>query len=170
MAVVNVTQHYGDPVVMTVTNLQSLAADNATPFAGWQSALVDLKTAVKPIDVEIYVSLTTANTAPADNKSVYIYICPFFYDGAAWRPSDQGTATLPTGVEGATSIVVPNSLRLLDILPYSTQQMVMQKVMFLGDLFKSMPDGFSIIILNNSGAALSTGCVVNYRNITQDIT
>jgi hypothetical protein len=48
--------------------------------------------------------------------------------------------------------------------------MVMQKVMFLGDLFKSMPDGFSIIILNNSGAALSTGCVVNYRNITQDIT
>jgi hypothetical protein len=58
MAVVNVTQHYGDPVVMTVTNLQSLAADNATPFAGWQSALVDLKTAVKPIDVEIYVSLS----------------------------------------------------------------------------------------------------------------
>jgi len=170
MAVVNVTQHYGDPVVMDVTNLQSLAADNATPFAGWQSILADLKTAVKPIDVEIYVSLTTANTAPANDKCVYIYICPFFYDGAAWGPSSQGTGTLPTGVEGVTSIVVPNSLRLLDILPYSTQQMVMQKVMLLGDLFRSMPDGFSIIIHNNSGAALSTGCVVDYRPITQDIT
>jgi hypothetical protein len=170
MPVVNVTQHYGDPVAMTVTNLQSLAADNATPFAGWQSVLVDLKTAVKPIDVEIYISLTTANTAPADDKCVYIYICPFFYDGAAWRPSSQGTTTLPTGVEGTTSIVVPNALRLLDTIPYSTQLMVMQRVMMLGDLFRSMPDGFSIIIHNNSGAAFATGCVVAYRPITQDIT
>jgi hypothetical protein len=35
---------------------------------------------------------------------------------------------------------------------------------------QSMPDGFSIIIVNYSGAALATGCVVAYRTIAQTLT
>jgi hypothetical protein len=33
----------------------------------------------------------------------------------------------------------------------------------------TMPDGFSLVIVNYTGAALSTGCVVAYRAITQTV-
>src|SRR5712692_4265791 len=94
-----VTQSYGTYTAMTVTNLQSLAS-SAT--AGWQSARVDLQTSVQPLDVEIFVKLTTANTAPANDKAMYVYICPMITTdgGTTWLAADQGTATLPTGTEG----------------------------------------------------------------------
>jgi hypothetical protein len=45
--------------------------------------------------------------------------------------------------------------------------MVVQDTFLLSNCFgSSIPDGFSIIITNFSGAALSTGCVVNYTPIT----
>lgn len=165
-----VTQSYGTYTAMTVTNLQSLA-NSAT--VGWQSARVDLQTSVMPLDVEIFVKLTTANTAPANDKAMYVYICPMITTdgGTTWLASDQGTATLPTGSEGASTIATPNDLKLLGVLSYTTQQMVCQASFNLSSAVgQSMPDGFSIIIVNYSGAALSTSCVVAYRTIGQTIT
>lgn len=167
MATVNIA--YGTYTAMTVTNLQSLAS-SAT--AGWQSARVDNQSSVKALDYEIVVKLTTANTAPANDKAMYVYISPAVTTdgGTTWLQADQGTTTLPTGSEGTTTIATPNDLRLLGILSYTTQQMVCQGVFNLSDAVgQSMPDGFSIIIVNYSGAALSTGCVVSYRAITQTI-
>ena len=161
------TLNYGAYTAMTVTNLQSLAEDHADPFAGWQSDMVDNKTTVKATDYEIFVKLTTANTAPANEKAAYVYVCPFTNDDSSgWNPSDQGTATLPTGAEGVSSITIPNSLKFLGRLAYSTQNMTMQGMWDLSTIMPVMPDGFSIIIINNTGAALATGCIVAYRPIT----
>lgn len=151
----------GATVVMTVTNLQSLAS-SAT--AGWQSDKVS-NIVTLANDYEIFVKLTTANTAPANDKAAYVWICPFYTTdaGTTWFAASQGTATLPTGTQGTTTIASPHNLRLLGVLNYSTQQMVLQDVFLLSNCFGNrMPDGFSIIITNFTGAALSTGCVVDY--------
>jgi hypothetical protein len=166
MATKNVQVNYGTYVAKTVTNLQSLAS-SAT--AGWQSNRVS-NLVTKAIDYEIFVKLTTANTAPANDKAVYVYICPMMTTdgGTTWLVADQGTGTLPTGAEGVTTIASPNNLKLLGIMNYTTQQMVMQGMWNLGSL-GFIPDGFSIIIVNFTGAALSTSCVVAYRPVTTDI-
>jgi len=159
---------YGTNSVLAVTALQSLAS-SAT--AGWKSVLTD-NTSTVAIDYEIYVSLTTANTAPANDKAMYVYACPAYKDnGGTFRYTDGGTATLPTSADATYTIANPNDLVLLAALNYTTQQMVVQKSMLLSNAFgNSMPDGFLIIIVNFSGAALSTGCVVEVKPITQTIT
>lgn len=167
MATINIA--YGTYTAMTVTNLQSLSS-SAT--AGWRSALVDNQTSVKALDYEIFVKLTTANTAPGSDKAAYVYVAPSMTTdgGTTWLVSDQGTGTLPTTSEGTTTIATPNNLKLLGVLSYTTQQMVMQGSFNLSNAVgQSMPDGFSIIIINFTGAALSTSCVVAYRAITQTV-
>lgn len=157
---------YGAYTALTVTSLQSLA-NSAT--VGWQSARVDNQTATKAIDYEIFVKLTTANTAAANDKMAYVYLCPMITTdgGTTWLVADQGTATLPTGAEGTTTIASPNDLKLLGVLNYTTQQMVMQGMWSLSSVMGGIvPDGFSIIVINFTGAALSTSCVVAHRAIT----
>jgi hypothetical protein len=160
------SQSYGAYTAMIVTNLQSLA-NSAT--AGWQSDRVNLQgMASPPIDVEIFVKLTTANTAGANDKAAYVYVSPAITTdgGTTWLHCDQGTTTLPTGVQGTTTIASPNSLKLLGVLPYTTQNMTMQGSFLLSNAVgMSMPDGFSVIVIDFTGAALGTGCVVAYRPI-----
>jgi len=166
MATVNVAR--GSYTALTVTNLQSLAS-SAT--AGWQSARIsDVST--KALDYTIFVKLTTANTAPANDKAAYVYISPAMSTdgGTTWLHADGGTGTLPSGSEGTYTIASPNNLKLLGVLSYTTQQMVMQGSFNLsGAVGLSMPEGFSIIIVNYTGAALSTSCVVAYEAITQTV-
>lgn len=149
---------------LTVTNLQSLAS-SAT--AGWQSTRVS-NVANLALDYYVFVKLTTANTAPANDKAAYVYISPAISTdaGTTWLQSDQGTTTLPTGAEGTTTIASPNNLKLLGVLSYTTAQMIMQGGFLLSNAFgQNMPEGFSIIIINFTGAALSTSCVVSYEAI-----
>lgn len=166
MATQNIT--YGSYTAITVTNLQSLAS-SAT--AGWQSGRIS-NVSTKAIDYNIFVKLTTANTAPANDKLMYVYISPAMSTdgGTTWLQTDGGTATLPSGSEGTYTIASPNSLKLLGTLPYTTQQMVCQNHFSLSSAVgQSMPEGFSIIIVNYSGAALSTSCVVAYEAITATV-
>lgn len=163
-----INEQLGSDNVLAVTALQSLAS-SAT--AGWKSVLVD-NTSALALDYEVYVSLTTANTAPANEKAMYVYLCPAHKDnGGTFRYTDGGTTTLPTSGDATYTIANPNDLVLIGALNYTTQQMVCQKVMLVSNAFgNSMPDGFLIIIVNFSGAALSTGCVVEVRPITQTVT
>lgn len=157
----------GTPVVMTVTSLQSLAS-SAT--VGWQSVRVDDSGTgiVNAIDYEICVKVTTANTAPANDKAVYIYVSPAYYDGSTWYQTDGGTTTLPGGTEAAYTTANPNDLLLLGTLSYTTQQMVMQGSWMLSNVVgQFMPDGFQIVIVNFTGAAFSTGCVVDYTPVSE---
>lgn len=155
---VTYSETYGTYSGLVVTSLASMAA-SAT--AGWQSVRVD-NTTEKAQDYEIHVKLPMANTAPGGAKQVTICISPATYDGSTWFHSDQGTATLPTGAQGTTTIAVPNNLAVLDTLPYTTQNMTIQRTMRLSSFFGygCMPMGFSIIIINDTGAAIGASPLV----------
>lgn len=168
MATVNIA--YGNYTAITVTALQSLAS-SAT--AGWQSARIDNQSSVKALDYEIFIKLTTANTAPANDKAMYVYINPAMTTdgGTTWLDSDSGIDTDPVdGVEGTVNIASPNNLKLLGVISYTTQEDIVKANFNLSNVVgASIPDGFSIIIHNYSGAALSTSCVVAYRAITNTV-
>jgi hypothetical protein len=153
---------------MTVTNLQSLAIDTSDPFAGWQSARVDNIASVKAIDYEVQILLSTAATAPANDKAVYVYAVPWIYDGSVWTPAANfSTTTRPTGSEAVASMSDPNSMKGPIVLPYIITSQPIDGWFSLGQLFGGiMPDGWSLALRNNCGAALGTGCVVSYRSIT----
>ena len=165
MTTVNVA--YGTYTALTVTNLQSLAIDITDPYAGWQSARVS-NLSTLAIDYEITVDLSTAATAPANDKAAYIYVVPWMYDGSAWICGGNfSTTTLPTGTEGTASITDPNSMYGPISVPYIITSQRIQRNFRLSELFNGpMPDGFSIAIRNNCGAAFGTGCVVAYKAIT----
>lgn len=152
----------GSNTAMTLTSLASLAS-SAT--AGWQSDKVNTDSSAS--DYLFGVKITMANTAPANDKAVYIYLCPWYYNGSSYLAASQGTTTLPTGTAGTTTIATPNDLRMLGILAYTTQNMVLQDTFLLSNCFgKTMPDAFSLILINFSGAALhSSGIEINYKPI-----
>ena len=164
-----VNQAYGAYTALTVTNLQSLAIDTADPYAGWQSARVS-NLATLAIDYEITVDLSTAATAPANDKAAYIYVVPWISTdgGTTWICGGNfSTTTLPTGSEGTASITDPNSMYGPIAVPYIITSQRIQRNFRLSELFNSaLPDGFSVVIRNNCGAAFGTGCVVAYRAIT----
>lgn len=159
---------YGAYTAMTVTALQSLGNDAAGPFDGWQSARVDNWTSAKAIDYEVQILLSTAATAPANDKTVYVYLVPWIYDGATWTPAANfGTTTRPTGTEGAAVMSDPNSMRLAAAIPYFVTSQPLDAFFSVAALCGgNVPDGWSLAIRNCSGAALGTGCVVAYRPIT----
>lgn len=155
---------------LTVTSLQSLA-NSAT--AGWQSDRIDNQSSVKALDYEITIKLPMANTAPANDRAAHVYISRAMTTdgGTTWLHDDQGTTTLPTGAQGTTTIVAGGgNMAPLGDLIYTTQNMTMEKSFLLSQAVgRYMPDGFSIIIANFTGAALSTGCVVAIRPIYETV-
>lgn len=150
---------YSSVTSMTVTNLHSLAS-SAT--AGWQSDVVDNSSNVYE-DAHVQVILDFANTAPANDKCVYV----FAYAGL------ETTYTNPaSGSEGAitlTSITnTGQNIRLIGIIPYTTQDEVAESaVMSVGAAFGGLlPIKWGIVILNYSGAALAaTGNTVKWVGI-----
>jgi hypothetical protein len=149
---------YGTSTAMTTTTLNTLA-NSAT--VGWQSDRVS-NLSTLATDYEIFVKLTMANTAPANDKAAYIWICPWYTTdgGSTWLPASQGTTTVPTGSQGASTIAQPHNLRLLGVLNYTTQFMPIQDSFLLSNAFgNTIPDGFSIIITNFTGAAVTAATV-----------
>lgn len=161
---------YGTYTAMTVTNLQSLANDSTDPFGGWQSARV-ANHATLAQDYEIFVDLSTAATAPANDSAAYVYIVPWTTTdgGTTWVTGGNfGTTTLPTGSEATASISEPNSMARVS-MPYKVTSQRMQAAFSILSVLGFMPDGWSLAVRNCSGAALSTGCVVSYRTLNQTI-
>lgn len=155
-----VSMGYGTPVAMTVTNLNNLA-NSAT--AGWQSARVDNKSSEMAMAYQIDVEIALANTAAANDKCVYVFMVPWFYDGSTWHAgADGGTTTYPAGTEGTYTIAAGNSLVPLMVIPYVATQQVVHKACQINQ----PPDGFSLVIINYSGAAIAgSGNSVNYKPI-----
>jgi hypothetical protein len=129
-------------------------ANSAT--VGWQSDSVGLRQH-KCTDVKIGVKISMANVAPANDKSVYVYVYPIWYDGSTWYFTSGGTTTFPSGANSTYTIASPNNLRLLGVLSYTTTNMVLQDQFILSNAFGStMPDAFGLVIVNFSGAAIHT--------------
>lgn len=164
---INIT--YGTYVAMTVTNLQSLASDATDVFAGWQSARVDNQTATKAMDYEVQIRLPTAATAPANDQAAYVYVVPWETTdgGTTWNPgANFGTTTLPAGTEGTANISDPNSMKGPYAMPYKITSQTLSGWLSIASMCAGIvPDGWSLAIRNATGAALSTGCVVEYRPI-----
>ena len=161
---------YAATQVLTVTNLQSLA-NSIT--AAWQSARISNLVALA-LDYEIAIKLPMANTAPANDKAVYVYISEAYTTnaGTTWIHDDVGNATVPSGTEGTITVLSnvtgPMSAKLLGVIPYNTANMTLQKVFKLSNVAgQFMPDGFSIILVNFTGAALLTGCSVSVTAVTE---
>ena len=127
-------------------------ANSAT--VGWQSDTVGIRQH-KVTDVKIGITLDMANTAPANDKAVYVYAYPISYDGSAWDFASGGTATKPSGANSTYTIATPNNFRLLGVLSYTTADMVLTDNFMLSNVFPTMPDGFGIVVVNYSGAALA---------------
>lgn len=159
-------KNIGTETNLTITNLNSLASSQT---AGWKSARIDNSSA-KALDYEVMIKLDMANTAPANDKMVYVYLSPAYYDGSSWYQTDGGTTTLPDGTEGTYTIANPNNLRLLGVLAYPTADMILQGVFSVKSALGFVPDGFQIIIINFTGAAIaSSGNRVAVKPIKEDI-
>ena len=160
---------YGTYTAMTVTNLQSLGNDATDVFAGWQSDRVS-NVSTKADDYEIIVDLSTANTPPANDSAAYVYLVPWVTTdgGTTWITGGNfGTTTLPTGTEATANMSDPNSMKGPIALPYKITSQIMQGFFNVAALCGGIvPDGWSLAIRNNCGAAFSTSCVVAYRAIT----
>jgi hypothetical protein len=157
----------GTPTSMTITNLNSLAS-SAT--AGWQSVRVD-NTTTRANDYLVMVDLDMANTAPGSDRAVYVYLCAWYYDGTNWYAASGGTTTLPSGNQGTYTIASPNNLRLLGVLAYTTADMNVQDTFLLSNAFGDrMPDGWSLVIINFSGAAVAaTGNAIYYTALNNTL-
>lgn len=156
---------FGTDVQMTVTNLNSLASSQT---AGWQSDRVD-NTSLRAIDFQVNLKIDLANTAPANDKALYAYVIPWFYDGTTWTVgSDGGNATAPSGSEGTYTLATVNNAPSPVVLNYNTADQVVYKQFNLSDIFgMSMPQGWSLVIINFTGAAIaSSGNVAQYIPIT----
>ena len=129
-------------------------ANSAT--VGWQSDSVGLRQH-KCTDVKIGVKISMANVAPANDKAVYLYVYPIWYDNSTWYFTSGGTTTFPSGANSTYTIASPNNLRLLGVVSYTTTNMVLQDQFILSNAFGStMPDAFGLVIVNFSGAAIHT--------------
>lgn len=158
---------YGTYTALTVTNLQSLANDATDPFACWQSEIVDNRTLLAD-DFLVHFKLPTAATGPANDTQAYAYAVPWIHTGSAWVPAANfGTTTLPTGSEGTASISDPNSMRPFAPMPYKITSQQLDGSGNIATLFGGvMWQGFSLVVRNCTGAAFSTGCVVEVMAIT----
>lgn len=166
----NVNINPGNSVAMTITNLNGLA-NSAT--AGWQSARVD-NTSLKAVDFQVSIKLDLANTAAANDKAVYVYAVPWYHDGTAWTVgADGGTTTPPSGSEGVYTVgATTHNMRLARTLVYSATDQTVHGHFNVLDIFgSSCPDGWSLVILNYSGAALAaSGNAILYKPITFTVT
>ena len=154
-----VNMDYGTDVQMVVTALDSLA-NSAT--AGWQSAMVD-NTTEKAMAYQVNIELDLDATAAANDKAVTVYMVPWFWDGAAWKPgADGGTTTAPAGTEGTYTIAAGNSLIPVKVIPYVATGQVIHGSFQINQ----PPDGWSLVIINYTGAAIAaTGNTVQYKPI-----
>jgi hypothetical protein len=153
----NVIGKNGAITNMTITNFSGLT-NSAT--VGWQSDRVD-NTTVLAKDYMIGVKCTMPAGAPANDKCIYLYAVAFWKDtGGAFIPSSQGTATLPTGSQGTTTIGTLHNLKFLGLLNHVVASSDIEDTFFLSSVFgTSMPDGWSIIAINYSGQTVTTAKV-----------
>lgn len=156
----------GSNVNLTITALNSLA-NSAT--AGWQSDKID-NTSLKASDFRLLFKFAAVSTAPANDKAIYIYAIPWYYDGSTWTVGgDGGTTTIPSGTQGTYTITASNNLGIpLAILNYATQNQPIHGSVRLSSKFGgTMPQGFSLVVINYTGMTIAaSGNQVSYTPVT----
>ncbi len=142
---------YGTSVVLTTTNLQSLAS-SAT--AGWQSAAID-NAAALALAVIIRVKAVMAAGSPANDKTIYVY---------AYESEDGTNYTdNATGSEGTLTRRDPTNFTLLGTIAVPTSgALTYEKVFQYAPMV--MPRKWGIYINNFTGVAFASA-VVSYTPV-----
>ena len=163
----SVTQTYGTYTILTATGF---VLNNSTG-TGFLSKYVE-NTGVAALDYEIFLSLSAINTAPANDKAVYVYALPWIVSGGTtWFGPDAGTTTLPTtGETSFLTISSPNNMKLLGVANYTTQNQPVRANFFLSNAFgSSMPDAWSLFLMNYGGPTFNSANSVGYRAISMNV-
>jgi len=150
----NIKLVYATPVTLTITNA-NLAS---SPTAAWQSAGQD-NTSNLYLDALVQVKLAAVNTAPANNKTIYL----FGFGVADGSTTDYGTngAAAVTGAEGTLTFpdITANPLvcPLIGTIPYPTQNVALISQPFsIAQTFGGiLPAKYAIGMLNYSGMTLN---------------
>jgi hypothetical protein len=163
MATTNIA--YGNDVQLTVTALNSNGGTSST--TAWESAIVDNRTTLA-MDYQVHVQFTMASTATANDKAIYVYAIPWFNDGSAWFPGgDLGTTTALTGSQADCTLGATHNLRLIKVINYVATGQLVQGHFNLSNALGDMPDGWSVVVHNYSGAAFAaSGNIIQYKPIT----
>lgn len=169
MATINIA--YSAEVVMTVTNLHSLASSTT---AGWTCTTVD-NTTNKYMDALVQLILDPANTAPANDATFYL----FFWGGedSDELPTTGATSGNTVGTEGALTFPAITGAQALPYvaIPYIGQDTALKTPVFsvcsvLGLPMGCLPPYWGVALLNYSGAALAaSGNAVKWRGITHTV-
>lgn len=158
------TDFRNSSIILTCTALNSLAS-SATACA-ISDRVTNMRNA---IDILIHVIVDFANTAPASDKTMYIWLLPWYYDGTTYTHADIGTSTAASTTSAAITLGATHNLTLLGVMTYTTADQVCRKIFSMAKAFgPTLPDGFSIIYQNSTGAAVAaSGSSTLYREVFQ---
>lgn len=145
---------YAASASMTCT-IDSLAS-SAT--AGRESTVVDNSSNLY-LDALVFITLVTINSAPANDKAVYLW--SYAGDGGSLYTE------VATGSDAAYTRREPTTLRLVGVVPIPTQNLT-----YKGGPFSVaaawggvLPVKWGIVVQNYSGQTLSTGCSMSYVGV-----
>jgi hypothetical protein len=154
----NVKLVYTSPVSLSLTSAN--LATSAT--AGWQSDGQD-NTSNLYIDALVQVKLNSVNTAPGNNKVIYVYAfgvadgttTDYTGTGAANATGTVGTLTFPDIT--TTPVVCPQ----IGVIPYNVQNVAINSSVFsIGRAFGGiLPAKYAIGMINFSGMTLSVASI-----------
>lgn len=148
-----ITQDFGTNTSLTVTNLHSLADGSF-----WQSSAIDNGT-TKGFILELFITIATTTTAASNVGYIDVY-----YAGS----TDGGTdfAGGASGTEGSYTNSGNNNVRHMELIAslYCDATETTARTFEYRRNFRDIGEDFSIVIGNQSGAALaSSGNLVEYR-------
>lgn len=150
----NVKLAYATPVTLTITN----ANLTSSATAGWQSDGQD-NTANLYDDALVQVKLAAVNTAPANNKAIYLYAFGVA-DGTTTDYGSAGSGSV-TGTEGTLTFpditTLPIISPLLGIIQYPVQNKAIISPPFsVAACFGGiLPAKYAIGMVNYSGMTLN---------------
>lgn len=159
-----ITDFRNSSVSLVVTSINSLAS--SLTACAVTDRVGNLRNA---IDILIMAAIDHANTAPSTSATDFIWLVPWYYDGSTWTHADLGNTTVLTGSAQTVTLGTKHNLTLLGVMNYTTTDQVTRRLLSVAKAFgPTMPDGFSILMQNDSGAAYAaSGNSLIYREIYQ---
>ena len=152
----DIKSKYGARAAITCT-IDSLAS-SAT--VGRESTVVDNTTNLY-LDALVFAKLVFPNSAPANDKAVYLWSYAWDGDGTPLYTE------VATGSDAAYTRRDPTTLRLVGVVPIPTQNLTYQGGPFsvAAAWGGVLPGKWGIVVQNYAGQTLSSGCTLSYIGI-----
>ena len=150
---ITVTQNFG-----TVADVAGAALNSLADGAYWQSASIN-NSVILGLWLEIFLTIVTTTTAGNDG-SVDVYIAPSIDGGTDFAGGASGSQ----GSYSDSGNVDPDLLTFIGSVPIDASETTARTYEGYLQLPANVPEYFSIVLQNNTGAALaSSGHAVEYR-------